>query len=148
MFQKSLLRKKGQQFITDLSGWVPRMALTGLLGAVLLAGCAGAGANDNPVSSDTNQPPPAAGNKPAIAGVVSDESGMPLAEAAVMVEKGTSAVPEIAALTGEDGKYTWHVPAGTYTLKAHKDGYEDLSQEVTVKEGEQALLDFRLKKLP
>lgn len=125
------------------------LLLVALLGSLALAACAAKPNPDQPVSSDdTIQGQGAAGTGTEIIGVVSDENGTPLAEAGVAVTKGTSPVPEMLVLTDQDGKYAWGVPAGTYTLTVHKDGYEDLSKEVQVKQGEQAKLDFQLKKLP
>jgi hypothetical protein len=117
------------------------------MGAILLllAGCAG---SDEPVSNDDVQTPAAQGAITQVIGTVTDMDGNPLAEVGIAVTEGTVSTPEILMLSGEDGKYTWSLPAGTFTLTARKDGYKELSQEVVVKEGETTRLDFKLEKLP
>jgi hypothetical protein len=112
---------------------------------LLLAGCTG---SDQPVSSDDALTPAPQGTITQVIGTVTDMDGNPLAEVGIAVTEGTAPTPEILKLSGEDGKYTWPLPAGTFTLTARKDGYKELSQEVVVKEGETARLDFKLEKLP
>lgn len=128
---------------------IPRLplCLAVNLGAMvlLLAGCGG---SDRPVSNDDAQVPTVQGALTQVAGIVTDMDGNPLADVGIAVTKGTAPYPEILVLSEEDGKYTWSLPAGTFTLTARKDGYKELSLEVTVKEGETARLDFKLEKLP
>ncbi len=112
---------------------------------LILSACAG---NDQPVSNDDVQAPAVQGQITQVIGTVTDMDGNPLAEAGIAVDKGTAPFPEMLMLSGEDGKYVWSLPAGTFTLTARKDGYKDLSQEVVVKEGETAQLDFKLEKAP
>jgi hypothetical protein len=112
---------------------------------LLLAGCAG---SDQPVSNDDVLTPAAQGPITQVIGTVTDMDGNPLAEVGIGVTEGTAPTPEILILSGEDGKYTWSLPAGTFTLTARKDGYKELSQEVVVKIGETTQLDFKLEKLP
>jgi len=117
------------------------------MGAIflLLTACAG---SDEPVSNEDIQTPAAQGAITQVIGTVTDMDGNPLAEVGIAVTEGTAPTPEILKLSGEDGKYTWPLPAGTFTLTARKDGYKELSQEVVVKEGETTRLDFKLEKLP
>jgi len=126
---------------------VGRLNLAVGMGAMLLflAGCAG---SDQSVSNDDVQTPAAQGAITQVIGTVTDMDGNPLAEVGIGVTEGTAPTPEILMLSGEDGKYTWPLPAGTFTLTARKDGYKELSQEVVVKEGETTQLDFKLEKLP
>ncbi|MBE7536347.1 MAG: carboxypeptidase regulatory-like domain-containing protein [Anaerolineales bacterium] len=112
---------------------------------LLLAGCAG---EDVPVSNDDVVTPAAQSERTQVSGIVTDLDGNPLAEAGIAVTKSVVGVPEILILSGEDGRYTWHLPAGTFTLSAMKEGYKELSLEVVVKEGETTKLDFKLEKLP
>ncbi|MEB2334561.1 MAG: carboxypeptidase regulatory-like domain-containing protein [Anaerolineaceae bacterium] len=124
-----------------------RLSLIVGLGVVylLLAGCAG---EDVPVSNDDVVTPATQSERTQVSGIVTDLDGNPLAEAGIAVTKSVVGVPEILVLSGEDGKYTWHLPAGTFTLSAMKEGYKELSLEVVVKEGETTKLDFKLEKLP
>ena len=71
-------------------------------------------------------PPPAV-----IDGVVSDEEGRALADVTVAFLSAPVAVPDIAALTGPDGRFAVTAPvSGAYTLIASADGYA--TQHVTV----------------
>lgn len=71
-------------------------------------------------------PPPAI-----IDGVISDEDGRALADVTVAFSSTPVAVPDIAALTGPDGRFAVTAPAsGTYTLVAAADGYA--TEHVTV----------------
>lgn len=59
-----------------------------------------------------------------ITGVVTDEEGRPVAEAAVSVQAAPVPVPDISALTGSDGRFTYAPPVpGRYTLAARAPGY-------------------------
>ena len=79
-------------------------------------------------------------------GKVSDKQGNPVTEAGVFVSKGTVAIPEKIILTNQNGEYSWHLPAGTFTMKVHKDGFADKEAEVKVEEGKAISLDFQLEK--
>lgn len=55
-----------------------------------------------------------------ISGVVTDPSGQPVAGAVVAVAAAPVPVPDIAGLTGEDGRFSVIVPAvGRYVLTVH-----------------------------
>lgn len=79
-----------------------------------------------------------------VIGVVTDETGRVLQEATIAVTAGTAPVPEMAMVTNEKGEYIWGLPAGTFTLTVHKDGYQPQSKEVNVTEGEATSLNFTL----
>lgn len=58
-----------------------------------------------------------------INGLVADPSGRPVAGAVVLVADSPQPVPDIAALTGEDGRFSIVVPApGDYRLVVRRDG--------------------------
>jgi len=58
-----------------------------------------------------------------IRGVVTDATGNPLADAAVAIAAAPVAVPDIAALTGPDGRFAIAAPApGGYTVVATAPG--------------------------
>jgi hypothetical protein len=118
------------------------------LGSMLSILAACADKNDQPVSSDMPMPPVTQGPVTQVIGTITDTEGNPLSGAGIGVTSGTAPVPEILVLSGDNGKYIWKLPPGTFTLTARKDGYKDLSQDVTVKAGETVQLDFKLEKLP
>lgn len=68
-----------------------------------------------------------------IQGQVRSRDGRPLAEARVYYEDAPVPVPEIAALTDEEGRFHLSAPArGVYRLGAAMDGYESSSATVDV----------------
>lgn len=101
---------------------------------------------DQPVSSDTpvTSTPPAA-NRGRVTGRVTDAQARPLERAAVTVSEGTTAVPDIAILTGADGRFVWSLPPGTFRIAVYKDGYESASQSVDVTAGKEIGLNFVLQ---
>jgi hypothetical protein len=115
---------------------------------ILVAGCSGGSGDDQPVSSDQDSSPPMSGSSAQVVGRVTDQDGNPLAEVGIAVKEGSSAVPEILVLSGEDGKYVWDLPVGTYKMAANKEGFIEQVKEVVVKEDQQAELDFQLEKAP
>jgi TonB-linked SusC/RagA family outer membrane protein len=58
----------------------------------------------------------------------------------------TVAIPSIRAgsVTDKDGNFSFKAPAGKYTLRAKFIGYDDVSQEVTLKAGETETVNFEL----
>lgn len=124
----------------------------GVIVATLLTGCVvppaqpAAEAPSTPVTSDTDLTGGTATNLGgAVIGRVIDPAGNPVDEATVSVSKGTAAVPEITAITVLDGSYRWDLPAGTFTLEVHKDGFAPASFEVTVADGETITHDVTLQ---
>lgn len=131
------------------------MGLTGLLLAPLLwlallllplPACAIAG--DRPVSSDQGGTPPARVAATRVTGVVTDTNGQPLAETGIAFVAATTPMPDRLWLTAEDGTYSIALPAGTFSLSANRDGYRQQVGQVTVAEGETAVLDFQLEPAP
>jgi hypothetical protein len=56
---------------------------------------------------------------PVITGIVTDDAGQPLAEAAVAIAAAPGPVPDIAALTGPDGRFAIAAPEpGQYIFVA------------------------------
>jgi hypothetical protein len=87
--------------------------------------------------------------KEGVAGRISDQDGRALEGAAVLaasIGPGGPAVPEIAIVSGADGRYEWPLRAGRYELTAVADGYRRVSKEVTVDSGAVATLDFVLSR--
>jgi hypothetical protein len=59
-----------------------------------------------------------------ILGVVTDDDGRPVADAAVSIEAAPVAVPDIAALTGADGSFSLPAPVtGRYTVTVVAPGF-------------------------
>lgn len=75
-------------------------------------------------------------------GTVTDQSGRPVAGARVALAAGPAPVPDIAALTGDDGRFAFGVPAaGTYRVEAFGDpGHAATSVEVASGQEAAALL--------
>jgi len=82
-----------------------------------------------------------------IFGVVRDDQGQPVANARASFISGPGNLPDIAALTDEDGKFSLTAPgAGDYTIQIYADGF--LTNEVSVKvsEGEKKDVEIRLSR--
>jgi TonB-dependent starch-binding outer membrane protein SusC len=76
-----------------------------------------------------------------ITGLIRDRAGLaPIAAAQVFIP-GTG----IAALTGANGRFVLaQVPAGTVTVRVERLGYQSVSQEITVVDGQTVELNFEL----
>jgi hypothetical protein len=82
-----------------------------------------------------------------ISGTVRDPSGKPVAEARVYFVDGPVPLPETAALTDSKGSFSLTAPApGTYKIECNADGFKPERVTVTVKSGEKAHVDIRLRK--
>ena len=80
-----------------------------------------------------------------VSGVVQDPDGEPVGGARVYFAGGPVPLPDIAALTGADGRFTLSAPApGTYEVECAAEGQAAQRETVEVAEGEEARLDFRL----
>ncbi len=108
--------------------------------------------DDDTVTSD-DVTPGATTNRAAIpkgrsrvVGRVTDPQGNPIASAAVTVPKGTSLVPEMAALTNANGEYSWSLPPGTFTIQVNADGYKQAQAEVNTEPDKESNLDFQLER--
>ena len=126
--------------------WRGMVIVVGVLSVGLfLAGCRLVrGEKDQPVRSDASEPTTIVSQGGEVRGHITDADGKPLAEVGVAVPEGTVAIPERAAITNEAGEYVWPLPAGTFTIAVHKEGYVSQSAKVTVRDGETVTLDFVL----
>lgn len=121
---------------------------------LVVAGCSampqsnqsGADPQSQPVTSDDGNSGSTTSDGAVVTGLVTDASGNPLGEATVTVPRGSVAVPEMAVITSSDGSYQWDLPAGTFTLEVHKDGYATASAEVNIAASESITQDFMLQK--
>lgn len=81
--------------------------------------------------------------KTAIAGVVTDAAGKPLAWAAVLITGDSPAHQDIAATTNGQGQYRFDgLTPGTYTLLVNASGHASREGRVSANAGELAHLDF------
>lgn len=92
--------------------------------------------DDTPVSDDGAGEP--AGIRQGAAGTVVDAAGRPVAGAMIAVrslDTPSRPVPEIAVLSGGDGRYAWPLPPGRYELAALVGGRAGPAVAVTVPDG-------------
>ncbi|GAB4210017.1 MAG: hypothetical protein OHK0022_42220 [Roseiflexaceae bacterium] len=82
-----------------------------------------------------------------IQGEVRDSNGQPVA-GVLVVPQGEAPVPEIAIYTDTEGKYSWDLLPGTYTMTFSGTGYSTVSQRVTVPSDRALKLDITLNKQP
>lgn len=85
----------------------------------------GMGPPDDPDDGNNGIVTPTSGT---ISGVVKDDQGDPVSGATVTVDGKT-------VTTGADGRYTFNVEAGTYTVEVEKSDYDSDSSSVTVVAG-------------
>ncbi|WP_395928705.1 carboxypeptidase-like regulatory domain-containing protein [Arthrobacter sp. RT-1] len=79
-----------------------------------------------------------------ISGVVWNTPGMPVANARVYFVEGPGSLPDIAALSGSDGKFTLTAPEpGQYTIGCTADDY--LPTQISVSVPPAAAIEFRLE---
>jgi len=81
-----------------------------------------------------------------IAGRVLAAGGVPVTEATVMITASPGPHPDIAALTGAGGEFSFRgLPPGEYTLLANAPGSPPLTRTLAVQPGEAATLDFMVE---
>ena len=95
---------------------------------------------DAPADSST----PATGGQRSITGRVTTPDGRPLEGVMIVPRSSDVPVPELLVTTDANGRYTWGLPAGTYTFGATKTGYAPASQSLRVNAATQKL-DFVLQ---
>lgn len=84
-----------------------------------------------------------------IEGRVLDEQRRPLAEVVIVITSTTAreSYPEIAPITNEGGEFSFpELPAGQYTLRASREGYQAQTQSVAVEERKSARAEFVLRR--
>ena len=78
-----------------------------------------------------------------IAGVVRDEDGNAVEGARVYILEGPGPVPDVALITGADGRFTLGAPvAGRYTIEASAEGWGPVRATV---DSAQVAPDFELR---
>jgi hypothetical protein len=80
-----------------------------------------------------------------ISGIVHDDAGNPVPLARVYFVAGPGQLPDIAALTDQQGRFTLSVgSAGTYEIEVSADAFHAVRVTVTVVAGTKAELDIRM----
>lgn len=80
-----------------------------------------------------------------ISGLVTDQSNEPIAMARIFFTAGPVPLPDVAALSGNDGRFRLSVTApGLYTLRCVADGFSPTSTMVTASPNQEAKVIFRL----
>jgi hypothetical protein len=112
-------------------------------------GCAQGGIPDAPIAA----PSTAGGGPPAISqgvtGLVSDESGQPVARALVQprsLEANSPAIPEIAVFSDGSGQYSWRLSPGRYEVTVTLDGFQPITLPVSVTSSQVTTLNFTLQR--
>ena len=105
---------------------------------------------DCPVSSsDQDQPKPRI--RAGVVGRVMDWDGRPVEGALIEarpLDDPAPPIPEIAILSGGDGRYTWPLLPGTYEISVLAEGYRCPPKRVVVKSGQAVTADFKLERAP
>jgi hypothetical protein len=71
-----------------------------------------------------------------VSGVVTDDAGRPLADVAVAFTRAPVPVPDIAVLTGADGRFVLAAPApGAYTVAVNAPGHAGRTADLRVDPG-------------
>jgi Carboxypeptidase regulatory-like domain len=80
-----------------------------------------------------------------ISGAVRDGAGRPVAQARVFFSEGPVSPPDIATLTGTDGRFVLSAPAaGTYVVQGHHEDYGPASVTVDVPQDKDVAVDLNL----
>jgi hypothetical protein len=100
--------------------------------------------NESPVSS-SGQGTLTRATRTGIAGRVLMPSGQPVADASVLVrslDRPAPIVPDMAVMTGPDGRFVWNVPAGNWEVSVFTLGGNQATKTITVGLSGQAVLNF------
>jgi iron complex outermembrane receptor protein len=90
---------------------------------------------------------PVPADEAAIAGVVSDEAGEPLAWAVVSLGGASPQHRDIGAVTDDEGRYRFdRLAPGVYTVLVNAEGYPLQHREVRTEADQLARLDIKLKR--
>ena len=124
-----------------------RLAATLLLALGLVVGACGAG--DEAPRSDadsTTTSGAAAVQNEIFFGTVTDPDGAPVQHAALeIISQDGHAVPELAVVTGADGKYDGPpLQPGIYTINVTAEGFAKATKDATIEDGKPTQVDFQL----
>jgi hypothetical protein len=80
-----------------------------------------------------------------VAGAVRGPAGEPVPQARVFIARGPVPVPDVAALTDAEGRFTLSFPApGTYGVACVAEGYAPSSRTLEVADEHELRLELRL----
>lgn len=102
--------------------------------------------NESPISSSDRGELTRA-KRTGVTGRVLTPSGRPVAAASVLVgslDRPAPAVPEMAVMTGPDGRYAWDLPSGNWEVTVFTLGGNQATKTVAVSKSEQAVLNFTI----
>jgi hypothetical protein len=122
------------------------LALFALMFALLLTMACG-DPRQVSVSSDS---PGHAGTGEGVAGLVT-AAGKPvegLLVTAASLDVPTKPIPELAVLTGADGRYFWPLSPGRYRLSVSPEGFRPASGTAMVEAGRRAVVNLALERGP
>lgn len=108
---------------------------------------AGTDGPDTAVSGAPGQPGGEGGGG-VLQGQVSDSRGTPIAGVMVVpvsTDTPPQAVPEIAVMTNEEGRYQWTLSPGAYTLTFNAEGYTPATHDINVNPNQSTTLDVTLQ---
>jgi hypothetical protein len=115
--------------------------------AVAIGAAAFVGDGDTPVSNEDDTAA-SQGQLQGLRGTITGPNGRRIAGALVTpqsVDVPAKAVPELAVLSDDDGRYEWTLDPGKYEITVSADGYQTQTKNVTVEPGDAAPLDFVLQ---
>jgi len=127
----------------DLPRWLTLLVVVSGAGA-----CSPAGHPDVPVSS-AGEPAGSQTMTQGAAGLITDESGAPLAGVFLQLktlDAAAPAMPEIAIVSGEDGRFLYALPPGRYEITVVSENYGPVTRSVTVLPGQVVTLDFVMQR--
>lgn len=110
-------------------------------------GASPTGSEDAPVSSDDAVGASGATQTQGVDGKISDQEGHPVTGALVTptsLDTPSKAIPEVAVITNDQGRYSWVLPTGHYRMTVTADGYRGASVDVEVPTSGTATLDLQL----
>ena len=119
--------------------------------AFLVFGVAGYCDQESPVCNSNKSGEPATGITEGVKGRVTASDGRPIADALVepkSLDEPGRAIPEMAVMTDENGRYEWRLFPGDYLISVSAEGYQAASKKVTVEAQQAATLDFKLERAP
>jgi hypothetical protein len=104
---------------------------------------------DQPVASAAQKDSGASdGAREGIEGTVTSADGTPLAGVFVQAEsldEPAQRIPELAIVTGEDGRYLWPLSPGRYRISVSAEGHPPAADTATVEPGRRTTLSFTLR---
>jgi hypothetical protein len=83
-----------------------------------------------------------------VRGRVTRVDGSPVADALITpraLDVPSPPIPDLAVVTGRDGRYEWRLTPGHYEITVSADGYRLSTKQVTVTRARVTTLDFTLE---